>query len=59
MAEPSLGLGPIQFTLNPAGTGRVQATDVSVPVPGRWHLVLQLRTGPFDDYSATTTYLVQ
>jgi copper transport protein len=58
VTEPSLGLGPIQFTLAPAGVGRATASDVAVPAPGHWHLVLQIRTDPLVDYSSETTYTV-
>jgi copper transport protein len=58
VTEPALGLGPIQFTLTADGTGRATTADVAVPAPGRWRLTLQIRTDPFTDYAASTTYSV-
>ncbi len=45
---PTEQIGPLPLVLTRVGPGRYQSTSASLPRPGRWHLVVQVRTSEFD-----------
>jgi copper transport protein len=52
---PDAGLGPLPATVREIeGTGRYRA-EVGLPVAGSWQLVVSVRTGRFDQPSASVT----
>ena len=59
LSAPDLGLGPIEFALQPGGPGVARAVGVVVPSSGLWHLVVNVRVDAFTDYAVQTTYPVR
>jgi copper transport protein len=49
---PSQGLGPLPVTFRSAGLGRYVASNVSVPLAGKWQLQLNVRVDDFNAYPA-------
>ena len=56
---PAHHLGPITMTLVPVGTGHFIANRVLLPRGGTWTVHLNVRTGEFDSYPATTPLTVR
>lgn len=50
---PSQQLGPLTAKLAPFDTGQWAATDVQLPVPGRWQLAVTVRTSDIDEVTVT------
>jgi copper transport protein len=59
LTNPELGLGPIAVALTGDGRGAARAEAVAVPAPGRWQLVVYLRTSVVTTYVARDTYQVE
>jgi len=47
-ALPAEQIGPLPLTLTKVGAGQYQSTTVSLPRPGKWQLVVRVRTSEFD-----------
>jgi copper transport protein len=53
-ALPAEQIGPLPLPLAKVGTGQYRSTGAALPRPGRWTLVVRVRTSEFDTSVAGT-----